>query len=500
MEISFENKVISFYREICRQTKRIQISAESVVPDTDEDIGRMASVQTSVMLKSKDLTGRGVLISGEATASLLYITEDQQSVSFVRLTKLFSIEYEVADIDAETVAQISLSILNTEARVINPRKVSVTLELCGELSCYKQEELCVDSCLPESQRRCVHARYDSAELALASAACEKTFSISEQFPFPSGKPCPCRLVSQKTEFIISDCQLIGRKVIIKGTAEIGVCYLSQEANYPVKTEFSTPFSQIVDIGEESMDSCTVLPELTSGYFELTDTINGEKALDMELHGVLQLICRSRRRMSYVADVYCNLMPAQCELESLNYGVVSETQRIKLSADERISIVDDCADVLSAFVSIAHLSQEQTKMTASVNIDVVYRTNSGLLSSARRSVSMEGECSSSNIRLLGSRLTDVYLRPDSQFIDGHISVELSYLICSSVELKKVGSVTLDDASQFDMREYPTVTMVRAEGESLWELAKTYHSSVEKIGELNELDGELNGKMLLIPKTV
>ena len=188
------------------------------------------------------------------------------------------------------------------------------------------------------------------------------------------------------------------------------------------------------------------------------------------------------------------------MESCQYGIVSDTQHIKLSADERISIVDDCADVLSAFVSIAHLSQEQAKMTASVNIDVVYRTTGGLLSSARRNVSMEGECASANIRLLGSRLTDVYLRPDCQFIDGHISVELSYLVCGSVELKKVGSVSLDDEAQFDMREYPTVTMVRAEGESLWELAKTYHSSVEKIGEMNELEGEPKGRMLLIPKTV
>ena len=71
MEISFENKIISAYKEICRQTKRIQICAESVVPDTDEDIGRVATVQSSVLLKSKDLTGRGVLISGEAQAALL---------------------------------------------------------------------------------------------------------------------------------------------------------------------------------------------------------------------------------------------------------------------------------------------------------------------------------------------------------------------------------------------------------------------------------------------
>ena len=49
----------------------MQESAESVVPDTDDDIGHIATVQSYVMLKSKDITSRGVLISGEAVASLL---------------------------------------------------------------------------------------------------------------------------------------------------------------------------------------------------------------------------------------------------------------------------------------------------------------------------------------------------------------------------------------------------------------------------------------------
>lgn len=138
MEIKFENKNVSMYREISRQTKKVQESAESVVPDTDDDIGRIATVQSYVMLRARTSRASGVLISAEAVASLLYITESQESMSFVRLSKSFSVEYEVPDIESDAAAQIKLSILSTEARVINPRKVSVTFEISGELSCYKR--------------------------------------------------------------------------------------------------------------------------------------------------------------------------------------------------------------------------------------------------------------------------------------------------------------------------------------------------------------------------
>lgn len=500
MEISFENKTVNIYREIYHQTKRSQESAESVVPDTDDDIGRIASVQTALMLKSKDVTARGVIISGEATAALLYITEDQQKVSFVRLTKSFTMEYEVADIDPDTVAQVRLSIVNCETRVVNPRKVSVTFELAGELSCYKQESLTIDSRLPAEGSDGLHARYESTELMLASAACEKTFGINEQFSFPSGKPAPSRLVSQQIDFAVSDSQLIGSKVIIKGNVNLSLCYLSEEVNYPLRTEFTTPFSQIIDIGEESMDNCSMNIELTSAYFDIINTISSEKALDVELHAVIQLVSRSRKSLSYVADIYSNKMPVECATQSRQFGVVSSVQKLKITSDERLSVAEDCTDVLSAFLSITEISLEQGQIKAVVGVDVVYRDSNGFLSSVHRILNMEGDGGGQNLRLCSARLCDVYLRPDGQFIDGHISAEISCLVCGSIEVRKVGAVSLDEDSAYDLSTYPTVTLVRVERESLWELAKTYHSSVEQIRAMNELEEEISGRLLLIPKAL
>ena len=500
MEINFVNKTVNVYREVHHQTKRSQESTESVVPDTDEDIGRIASVHTAVMLKSKDITARGVTVSGEAAASLLYITEDQGKVSFVRLTKGFTLEYEIADMQQDTVAQVDLSILNCETRVVNPRKVSVTFELAGELSCYRQESLVIETGLPADSHDGLYARYESCELMLANAACEKTFGINEQFSFPSGKPGPSRLVSQNIEFIVSDRQLIGTKLIIKGSAFISVCYLSEEVNYPVKTEFSTPFSQIIDIGEEGMDNCSLNIQLTSAYFDIVNTISNDKALDCELHAVIQLVSRRRRSLSYVADIYSNRMPVSCTMQNFQLAMVSGIQNTKLSADERINVAEDCTDVLSAFLTVSDYSVEQSKIRAEVGIDVVYRDTNSLLSSVHRVMNLEGETGRENIKICRARLTDVYLRPDGQFIDGHISVEFVYSAGESVEFKKVGSVELDEEAPFDTDKYPSVTLVRVERESLWELAKTYHSSVEDIQAMNEMEDDISGKLLLIPKAL
>ena len=80
------------------------------------------------------------------------------------------------------------------------------------------------------------------------------------------------------------------------------------------------------------------------------------------------------------------------------------------------------------------------------------------------------------------------------------LEISSLLCSSIEVRKVGAVSLNEEAAYDLSGYPTVTLVRVERENLWELAKTYHSSVEQIRAMNDLEEEISGRLLLIPKAL
>lgn len=500
MEISFENKIVSCYREIAHQTKRVQETAESVVPDTNDDICRIASVQTAVMLKSKDVTLRGVVVTGELSAALIYITESEKAVSYVRLVKPFTLEYDIGEIDADAQAQVNLIIQNSEARILNPRKVSVTFDLMGELSCYRQEEITVETRLPADAPEGLHARFERASLVSANSVFEKTFAVNEQFIFPGGKPCPAQLVSQAVDFAPGDAQLIGTKMIVKGTMNVAVSYLSNEVNYPVRTEFSTPFSQIIDIGEEHMDHTGVVIQLTSAYCALADTINGEKALDAEIHAVLQAVCHCQQEINYISDVYSNLMPVEFSVQTRQLSTLSAVQLAKLTSDERISVVEDCADVLSVFSSVSQVVIMPDKMSAAVTLDIVYRTAGGTLSAVRRLISMESPSGCTQTRLVTPRLADVYLRPDGAYIDAHISVEISYQTASSVEVSRVEAVSLDADNPYELAAFPAVTLVHMEDETLWELAKTYHSSPERIKAMNDLDSDQRPALILIPKSV
>ena len=136
MNINFENRSVQVYKQLGYQAKVIQEMCETVVPDTEEDIGDIVTLQSSVLLKGKDNTGRGVLITGEVYASVIYVNEAKDKISYIKLKRAFTIEYELNEVTPDMLAQINLHLDSSEARLINPRKISVCFEISGELSCY----------------------------------------------------------------------------------------------------------------------------------------------------------------------------------------------------------------------------------------------------------------------------------------------------------------------------------------------------------------------------
>lgn len=497
MEITFESKTSRAYRKVSQLSKRSMENAECVVPDTDEDIGRIATVQADVLLKSKDPGGKGILVSGEARASLLYITEQQNRLSCLRLTKPFTVEMELPEQNGDLLTQIAMHVQAVDARILNPRKVSVNFDLVTEMSCYRAAGIPVQTLVPEEERD-LHVRLEDTEVLLPNAVCEKNFALTEQFPFPEGKPEPARLVSEQTTFTIQDTQLIGSKAIIKGSAEASVVYLTETADCPVQISFSTPFSQILELGEEQMDESAVNVCVTGSYYDLTESINGEKVLSMEVHALLQMVSRKTVRISCITDAYCNRMPLAGKTEALALESEEREETVVLAATQDLQGMEDSGSILCVLPLVSRVMLEGEKLSAAVHVDMICRAEGELLSAVRRTVMLEKDCGEGSARIADVRLRSFNLQPSGENLQLEMELEVHVIRENGRELVRMTGVELDEEHPYLAADFPTITLVRNDGEGLWQMAKQYRSSIEAIERANETDSSEIGRLILIPK--
>lgn len=498
MDISFESMEIPVYREYDCQSRRTQESVECVVPDTDADIGKIAAVQSEVFLKSKDLSARGVLVSGELSASVLYIRDDKEGVSFLRIRKPFSLEFELEKPESETLSQVALFVQGTDVRLLNPRKISLAFEIEGILFSYSREMLRVESKLPDSAPG-LHARTEEQTVTLPGAVCEKSLAVNEQFSLPREDALPEALIGEKASLTITDCQMIGNKLIVKGNAAFRIIAASPEREIPYTASFSAPFSQIVDVGTERMSHCAIRPEITGAYYDLTETINGEKVLDVELHAVLQLVVCEPQEIRCITDAYSNLMPADLLCRTQAYRELFPAETVRLGTEEKLSLTEECRELLHVFASVSRILGEAGKLSAAVSLDFVFKNGDNQLSACRRGVMLTKEIGQESPRVLGVKDLQVETKTDGENVLCSVSLELSCADARQKEISMVDGIILDEENLYLQDALPTLTLVRAEGETLWELAKKHHSSVERIGEMNE-NTENPTRMLLIPKCI
>ena len=498
MEICFENKTKDTYEEIAYVSRRIQENAECVVPDINDDIGRIVSTQTEIMLKAKEQTARGLCVSGEVNASVLYITEAENKVSFVNTTKGFEIYFDSDETGDEMLTHVKLAVHNCEARAINPRKLSINFDIGAQVYSYREADTRIESFSAPEQTDAIHLKYETVDVMTVTAVCEKSIAVSEQLMFPSEKAKPGQLICKKADFSISETQFVGTKAIIKGVINVAVKCASDEAEYPVCADFTLPFSQIIDTGKEQLEGCSVIAQQTSSYYRLVDTINGEKALDAEIHAVIQLVCRSRQKISYISDAYSNRMPVNCTMNTRQYAALSESQRFRLNGEEHISIAEDCKDVLNVFSSLCRCDMQKDKIVAVLQFDIIYRNTGGSLSSVRRAMELETDFKLNQPRVESITLNDINIRADGALIEARANIEIICREHKYIGISALESLILDEDEAYDMTALPSITLVRVENESLWELAKQYHSSIEQIEKLNDTALPIKGRILLIPK--
>lgn len=304
---------------------------------------------------------------------------------------------------------------------------------------------------------------------------EKSLALTESFAFPAVKPAPVSLVSRELSFRLPEQNRVGSRLIVKGEMELFLLYMAEGENYPRRQVFTAPFSQILDLGSDRAACPTIGCSATAAYLNLGENIGGEKTMEAEVHALLQAVSREEETQRCYRDAYSNRMPLQCVYRTQPVPFCSAMERSVASTEELLPVSEDCADILSVWPALSREGEEWR-----ADLEILFRTKNGELAAVRRSVPLRGDAMIPGTRLLSAKLIRCSLQPEGEG-----------------EVQAVESVLLEEDSPFDRASFPAVTLVRVRGESLWELARDYRSTVDAIEKMNE--GELTpGCMLLIPR--
>ncbi|MBR6259233.1 MAG: DUF3794 domain-containing protein [Oscillospiraceae bacterium] len=493
MELEIKSESLSFMEAVFAGVVDTEASAEKIVPDAMADVYEIISASVLPLLRSKEARDGRITVTGTADITVLCRFENG-SVSALNTEAPLTFTCDVPGADADSGLIASISGASASPRLINPRKLEVTVSASCAVTCLSDRSVSITTGCGDS----VEVNENRADITVTERAFEKTFSMSEEVNLPAGKPEIGEMLLTRARLDCEEKKAVGSKLIVRGIITAETVYIPAGGGEAERAAITLPFSQVIDVeaGAEEKDF-EVTPALTGVFLTRG---NGERTLLLDVNAVLQCRQLAAKTVTYISDAYCT----SCDLNS-DYGTVS-----LISARETAEAAGPLRGTIPAegVEKIVSVSAEPPAaavftdgvVTANINVKVLYigggelKCASGVLAAeAPRDYPDASEPVTVHVP------AEIYAAPAPGGIDARCQVTFRII---TEKKRDISFITAAHICEGQEENAPSLLLKRADkGDTMWSLAKEGKSTPRLIITANGLADDAviePGRLLIIPR--
>lgn len=508
MDINIKNESLSVSSGICRTKNNFSTECDVIVPDSKPDIAKVLQLSAYPKITGCETRSGRVIVSGTIKYNILYLADNEEKcVKSITSSCEFSNIVRENDIGDSmlTFADVDVSELNCS--VANCRKLTIRTSLCMNVrvySCYDLDLVCA------MEGACTKTRTLSSSVIRAHS--QNTATITDSFQLAPGKADICEVLKADATITDSEVKVIDDKAIVKGLARVSVLYLSESGIEYAQSEMSFAHILEADGIRDDMDCeyCVKLIDIDAYSSENTEGKRNTFELSAELF--FRVIARRSESIECVTDAFLPHGNLECKYSPVCVDDVETIIRKDADFREKLTLPESMPPIRSIYQVIARPFTESCisengylRTTGYTEVYLLYLTEDedSPVYSYKADIDFSVVCESPGCSLVP--MADSRLRNISYTIDSDRCVELRG--CVDINVQCIRSNETDVLYSAEEGEYvpqsrPSIIVSCICGNrTLWDIAKEYSVSPEKILAANALESESDiatNCALIIPK--
>ncbi len=476
--------------------------SESMLPDAMPDLARVLEVESQVFLEAKAASGR-VSFSGRIRSEVLYQPEEG-GIRSLPVVIPFQFGEEVSGMEEQSVIHAKVRAATGDVRILNPRKLLLRIGMLVELQVFGSDELACQGTLPQQEKWGLETRTVEELTEVICAVPRKPFAFEDRLVLPGGGQRAERILKCRPVCSVSEARVVGSKLMVKGKVTL-LFLMNGEEGELFQSSFDLPFSQIMEAcGASEKARVQAEVHLTDCNYELTD---GGSTVDISFDLLAQAVLREERQLTLTADAYSVGYPVELETSPMSCIRMTDSGTLRQNVRELIECGMALQRVQDIRADLGLASQSTDGTTRTLMVDVAIHAcvceEGGRITSLSRTypVSVQLEAPDEAEVRFDCEVTDLQGDPTGGGAEVRFSVHFSYAVYSRKTLEILEKLTVNEEQPRDCSGSPSLVLRRVQsGETLWELAKGFHTRGADILEANGLEGEdlEEGSFLLIPR--
>jgi hypothetical protein len=476
------------------------------VPDAKPDVGRMIQKKGEVIIDEVAVSEGQANIRGNLKFYLLYVSDGDGSRVFSLWGELPIDEIlHLQGLESGDKICLKWEIEDLSLHVINSRKLNVKALISFEAAVDELAQIQIPTDVKEGEG--VSKKTKNIRVLGLGVHKKDTMRLKKEIALASNKPNIHEILWNDIEVRGLDIRAGQDSVIVKGELFVFALYSADDANDPLQwVEQAIPFTQ--DLG---CPDCTqeMIPNIEASLqhtgAEVKPDVDGEERI-LQIEAVLELEMKIYREGEYtlLQDVYtpqiqCIPLRKKEVLESLlvkNYSKCRITERAALQETQG-KILQICHSDGTVKLDETRAVEDGIQVEGVIHIRILYIVSDDDMPF----YAMETAVPFSHV--VEARGIDAscryYLRADleqlsttmadSNDIEIKVVLNLNALVLNCMEENIITAVEEKEVDREKKNRMPGIICYQVqEGDSLWEIARNFFTTMEEIRELNQLEGE------------
>lgn len=481
---------ICYYEKKLAHISAATESADSIVPDTFPDIGRIVCAYGTAVIKDQTPQNDRLLVSGTVQTTVLYEPENGGKLRRLSVPVTFAHIEECEGLTAESICSTVCRIAAVDAEAMNSRKVSVSVQLCFLTEGYCKAECDVTESVELDGIECLSHLQSITLLEQV-----RSYPVTILDDVQLADAAELSLLHTDCTMQVSECRAMHGRIIVKGEAILH-CLAMQEDDAVRVLNNSTPFTQILELPEAEEGALTAVHMTVS---EADCRLESDGMLSCTISAQAIVLLRQERKLHCIEDMYLPGKELAAQAEHPVLQNMPSAQPFTSEGSETLQTAQHVSHVIAAQAvccGAKRVSESELQIKASVR--VLYLSDEQQLCAVQRIVPLTmpySEAGEPEDLTLSARATAAGERGLLLTVtaNGAAATQERVTFChiSALEIKPKES----------SHNGVTLVLKQINGEErLWDIAKNCGTTEQAIRCANDLPAEaerVQNAMLLIP---
>lgn len=528
MECNVMSHAVCVNETVYDSVVEVPLEADIMLPDYCPDIVKILKCAPSSCVKSARVQGHTLTIEGMCSVHVLYLGENgQQSQQLVLRGVDYKIPYN-RTVDLKNEVGQSAIFVQADSTYCNCRaQSSRRIELRASVShrvgvlSVGEEQAVTDAAEDTENPQGIQLRKKMMQQDSFICQAREVVGVREQLELAAGKPPAKGVIFSQGCAVMSDHKLISGKIITKGELRLQILY-NTDTDAIERMEYTLPISAVIDApGADDGCWCSAGYELCELEIAPKPDENGENtrfSVDAQIVADAQ-VCR-RTETAVADDCYSTRFACQGRQKPVHFLNLVKRVEERCNYKGEIELPDGVDTILAGWAQVTGSSvrfegeEGANKAVLQVNLNLC------LLASGKESgvqfydkteqmecsFPLEGEAVQDRRLLFCPQLTVTgfdYSR-SGDTLQARCQVLVRGYICEISKCSVMTQIEVDEQKPVEREEDCALTIYYADpGETLWEIAKHYHTAMQSVLEANsslelsEEEAVSKREMLLIP---